>query len=57
MSTEFDNYLRESLFFFPDVRKGKGCIRAQTNAALTKVDLDRVLSALQHTGRKVGIPT
>lgn len=57
MSTELDNYLRESLFFLPDVRKGKGCIRTQTNAALTKVDLDRVLSALQHTGRKVGIPT
>jgi len=42
-------------FFYPVVPDGAARIRTQMNAALTRADLDRALSAFEEAGRDVGV--
>lgn len=51
----FDEGVYVSGFFFPVVPRGQARIRTQMNAALTKDDLDRALSAFEIAGKAVGV--
>ena len=51
----FDEGVYVSGFFFPVVPRGQARIRTQMNAALTKDDLDRALSAFEVAGKAVGV--
>ena len=51
----FDEGVYVSGFFFPVVPRGQARIRTQMNAALTKEDLDRALSAFEVAGKAVGV--
>ncbi len=51
----FDEGVFVSGFFFPVVPRGQARIRTQMNAALTKEELDRALSAFGKVGKELGI--
>ena len=51
----FEEGVYVSGFFFPVVPHGQARIRTQMNAALSKDDLDRALSAFEVAGRAVGV--
>ncbi len=51
----FDEGVFVSGFFFPVVPRGQARIRTQMNAALTKKELDRALSAFGKVGKELGI--
>ncbi len=51
----FDEGVYVSGFFFPVVPRGQARIRTQMNAALTRDDLDRALTAFGKVGRDLGI--
>ncbi len=51
----FDEGVYVSGFFFPVVPRGKARIRTQMNAALTRYDLDRALTAFENAGKTVGV--
>ncbi|MEM7317498.1 MAG: glycine C-acetyltransferase [Pseudomonadota bacterium] len=51
----FEEGVYVSGFFFPVVPRGKARIRTQMNAALTRNDLDRALSAFETAGKATGV--
>lgn len=51
----FDHGVYVSGFFFPVVPRGKARIRTQMNAALTRDDLDRALTAFGTVGKSLGV--
>ncbi|AXT27547.1 glycine C-acetyltransferase [Ruegeria sp. AD91A] len=51
----FDEGVYVSGFFFPVVPRGQARIRTQMNAALTKDELDRALSAFGKVGKELGV--
>ena len=51
----FEEGVYVSGFFFPVVPRGQSRIRTQMNAALTKEDLDRALTAFEIAGKAVGV--
>lgn len=51
----YDEGVYVSGFFFPVVPKGQARIRTQMNAALTRDDLDRALSAFEAAGKAEGV--
>ncbi|MBL4767188.1 MAG: aminotransferase class I/II-fold pyridoxal phosphate-dependent enzyme, partial [Rhodobacteraceae bacterium] len=51
----FDEGVYVSGFFFPVVPRGKARIRTQMNAALTRDELDRALTAFEIAGNAVGV--
>ncbi|WP_170336692.1 glycine C-acetyltransferase [Ruegeria arenilitoris] len=51
----FDEGVYVSGFFFPVVPRGQARIRTQMNAALTKDELDRALTAFGKVGKELGI--
>ena len=51
----FDEGVYVSGFFFPVVPRGQARIRTQMNAALSRDNLDRALSAFETAGRAVGV--
>ncbi len=51
----FEEGVYVSGFFFPVVPRGQARIRTQMNAALTKADLDRALTAFEVAGKAVGV--
>lgn len=51
----FDEGVYVSGFFFPVVPRGKARIRTQMNAALTRYELDRALTAFENAGKTVGV--
>lgn len=51
----FDEGVYVSGFFFPVVPRGQARIRTQMNAALTRTELDRALSAFGKVGRSLGV--
>ena len=51
----FDEGVYVSGFFFPVVPRGQARIRTQMNAALTKGDLDRALTAFGKVGKELGV--
>lgn len=53
----FDEGVYVSGFFFPVVPRGKARIRTQMNAALTRDELDRALTAFEIAGKAVGVLT
>lgn len=53
----FDEGVYVSGFFFPVVPRGQARIRTQMNAALTKDELDRALTAFEVAGKAVGVLT
>jgi glycine C-acetyltransferase len=54
-STLFEEGVYVSGFFFPVVPRGQARIRTQMNAALTKAELDRALSAFEKAGKATGV--
>jgi glycine C-acetyltransferase len=53
----FEEGVYVSGFFFPVVPRGQARIRTQMNAALTRADLDRALTAFEHAGKTCGVIT
>ncbi|WP_171230297.1 glycine C-acetyltransferase [Ruegeria sp. HKCCA4008] len=51
----FDEGVYVSGFFFPVVPRGQARIRTQMNAALTRDELDRALSAFGKVGKELGV--
>ena len=51
----FDEGVYVSGFFFPVVPRGQARIRTQMNAALTRAELDRALTAFGTAGRALGV--
>ncbi len=51
----FDEGVYVSGFFFPVVPRGQARIRTQMNAALSRDDLDRALTAFAKVGRELGV--
>ncbi len=51
----FDEGVYVSGFFFPVVPRGQSRIRTQMNAALTKDELDRALTAFGKVGKELGV--
>ncbi len=51
----FDEGVYVSGFFFPVVPRGQARIRTQMNAALTREELDRALTAFGKVGRELGV--
>ena len=51
----FDEGVYVSGFFFPVVPRGQARIRTQMNAALTRADLDRGLTAFEKVGKVLGV--
>ncbi|NOD90534.1 MULTISPECIES: glycine C-acetyltransferase [unclassified Ruegeria] len=51
----FDEGVYVSGFFFPVVPRGQARIRTQMNAALTKDELDRALTAFGKVGKELGV--
>ena len=51
----FEEGVYVSGFFFPVVPRGQARIRTQMNAALTKVQLERALSAFETVGKRLGV--
>ncbi len=51
----FDEGVYVSGFFFPVVPRGQARIRTQMNAALTRNDLDRALTAFEKVGKELGV--
>ncbi len=51
----FEERVYVSGFFFPVVPRGKARIRTQMNAALTRGELDRALTAFEVAGKAVGV--
>ncbi|MCI5100925.1 glycine C-acetyltransferase [Phaeobacter italicus] len=51
----FDEGVYVSGFFFPVVPRGQARIRTQMNAALTRAELDRALTAFGKVGKELGI--
>ncbi|CTQ54257.1 2-amino-3-ketobutyrate coenzyme A ligase [Roseibium album] len=54
-STLFEEGVYVSGFFFPVVPRGQARIRTQMNAALTKAELDRALTAFEKAGKATGV--
>ena len=51
----FDEGVYVSGFFFPVVPRGQARIRTQMNAALSRDDLDRALTAFEKAGKACGV--
>jgi len=51
----FDGGVYVSGFFFPVVPQGQARIRTQMNAALTRAELDRALTAFEAAGKACGV--